>query len=280
MTNDKRLTTNHYSLFTLNLKSMTNQIPQEWNAYRSWIDDDPAVFRLNLALDEVAPIEGFSYCVRITIELKNPDENGFSTNERPAIYAIEDQILRPLQSDKDILVAVLTVQGEVTWYFYSQAPEALQERLSATWDTSMGYTYQVECSEDKQWNFFLKGLYPNIYEKQTIYNREILSACQKYDDQVEVPRPIEHWLYFDTEQDMLSAIEKAAALGFTVYSRKKVVPEEGKEVQEDLGYCLILSKENTPVDIDGDTWDLIDIALDTHGNYDGWETILVKEKSN
>lgn len=259
---------------------MTNQIPQEWNAYRSWIDDNPAVFRLNLALDEVAPIEGFSYCVRITIELKNPDENGFSTNERPAIYAIEDQILRPLQSDKDILVAVLTVQGEVTWYFYSQAPEALQERLSATWDTSMGYTYQVECSEDKQWNFFLKGLYPNIYEKQTIYNREILSACQENEDQVEVPRPIEHWLYFDTEQDMLSAIEKAAALGFTVYSSEKVVPEEGKEVQEDLGYCLILSKENTPIDIDGDTWDLIDIALDTHGGYDGWETILVKEKSN
>ncbi|WP_276725169.1 DUF695 domain-containing protein [Capnocytophaga granulosa] len=259
---------------------MTNQIPQEWNVYRSWIDDNPAVFRLNLALDEVAPIEGFSYCVRITIELKNPDENGFSTNERPAIYAIEDQILRPLQSDKDILVAVLTVQGEVTWYFYSQAPEALQERLSATWDTSMGYTYQVECSEDKQWNFFLKGLYPNIYEKQTIYNREILSACQENEDQVEVPRPIEHWLYFDTEQDMLSAIEKAAALGFTVYSSEKVVPEEGKEVQEDLGYCLILSKENTPIDIDGDTWNLIDIALDTHGGYDGWETILVKEKSN
>ena len=259
---------------------MTNEIPQEWNAYRSWIDDDPAVFRLNLALDEVAPIEGFSYCVRITIELKNPHENGFSTNERPAIYAIEDQILRPLQSDKDILVAVLTVQGEVTWYFYSQAPEALQERLSATWDTSMGYTYQVECSEDKQWNFFLKGLYPNIYEKQTIYNREILSACQENEDQVEVPRPIEHWLYFDTEQDMLSAIEKAAALGFTVYSSEKVVPEEGKEVQEDLGYCLILSKENTPIDIDGDTWDLIDIALDTHGGYDGRETILVKEKSN
>ena len=259
---------------------MTNQIPQEWNVYRSWLDDDPAVFRLNLALDEVAPIEGFSYCVRITIELKNPDENGFSTNERPAIYAIEDQILRPLQSDKDILVAVLTMQGEVTWYFYSQAPEALQERLSATWDTSMGYTYQVECSEDKQWNFFLKGLYPNIYEKQTIYNREILYACQENEDQVEVPRPIEHWLYFDTEQDMLSAIEKAAALGFTVYSSKKVVPEEGKEVQEDLGYCLILSKENTPIDIDGDTWDLIDIALDTHGGYDGWETILVKEKTN
>ena len=259
---------------------MTNQIPQEWNVYRSWIDDDPAVFRLNLALDKVAPLEGFSYCVRITIELKNPDENGFSTNERPEIYAIEDKILRPLQSDKDILVAVLTVRGEVTWYFYTQAPELLQERLSTSWDSEIGYAYQVECSEDKPWNFFLKGLYPNIYEKQTIYNREILSACQENEDQVEVPRPIEHWLYFDTEQDMLSAIEKAAALGFTVYSSKKVVPEEGKEVQKDLGYCLILSKENTPIDIDGDTWDLIDIALDTHGGYDGWETILVKEKTN
>ena len=260
---------------------MTNQIPRDWNVYRSWLDDDPAVFRLNLALDKVAPIEDFSYCVRITLELKNPDERGFSTDEeRPTIYAIEDKILRPLESDKDILVAVLTVRGEVTWYFYSQAPEHLQERLSASWDSEFGYSYQVECSEDKQWNFFLKGLYPNIYEKQTIYNREILSACEKHGDQVEVPRPIEHWLYFDTEQDMLNAIEKAAALGFTVIDSEKVEVEEEAKDLEDLGYRLILSKENTPVQIDGDTWDLIDIALDTHGNYDGWETILVKEKSN
>jgi len=260
---------------------MTNQIPRDWNVYRSWLDDDPAVFRLNLALNEVAPIEGFSYCVRITVELKNPDERGFSTDEeRPTIYVIEDKIFRPLESNKDILVAVLTARGEVTWYFYSQAPEHLQERLSASWDSEFGYSYQVECSEDKQWNFFLKGLYPNIYEKQTIYNRETLSACQENDDQVEVPRPIEHWLYFDTEQDMLNAIEKATALGFTVIDSEKVEAEEEAKDLEDLGYRLILSKENTPVQIDGDTWDLIDIALDTHGGYDGWETILVKEKSN
>ena len=260
---------------------MTNQIPRDWNVYRSWLDDDPAVFRLNLALDKVAPIEGFSYCVRITVELKNPDERGFSTDEeRPTIYAIGDKIFRPLESDKDILVAVLTARGEVTWYFYSQAPELLQERLSTSWDSEFGYTYQVECSEDKPWNFFLKGLYPNIYEKQTIYNRETLSACQENDDQVEVPRPIEHWLYFDTEQDMLNAIEKATALGFTVIDSEKVEAEEEAKDLEDLGYRLILSKENTPVQIDGDTWDLIDIALDTHGGYDGWETILVKEKSN
>ena len=260
---------------------MTNQIPRDWNVYRSWLDDDPAVFRLNLALDKVAPIEDFSYCVRITVTLKDPDKNGFSSDEeRPTIYAIEDKILRPLESDKDILVAVLTARGEVTWYFYSQAPELLQERLSTSWDSEFGYSYQVECSEDKQWNFFLKGLYPNIYEKQTIYNREILSACEKHGDQVEVPRPIEHWLYFDTEQDMLNAIEKATALGFTVIDSEKVEAEEEAKDLEDLGYRLILSKENTPVQIDGDTWDLIDIALDTHGGYDGWETILVKEKSN
>ena len=260
---------------------MTNQIPRDWNVYRSWLDDDPAVFRLNLALDKVAPIEDFSYCVRITVTLKDPDKNGFSSDEeRPTIYAIENKIFRPLESNKDILVAVLTARGEVTWYFYSQAPEHLQERLSASWDSEFGYSYQVECSEDKQWNFFLKGLYPNIYEKQTIYNREILSACEKHGDQVEVPRPIEHWLYFDTEQDMLNAIEKAAALGFTVIDSEKVEAEEEAKDLEDLGYRLILSKENTPVQIDGDTWDLIDIALDTHGGYDGWETILVKEKSN
>ena len=37
-----------------------------------------------------------------------------------------------------------------------------------------------------------------------------------------------------------------------------------------------LLDERAPINIDEDTWDLIDLALDTHGEYDGWETVLVK----
>ena len=76
---------------------------------------------------------------------------------------------------------------------------------------------------------------------------------------------------------VLQAIEKAKALDFSVEESEKIQPEEGEQDTEDLGYRLILSKVNAPINIDEDTWDLIDIALDTHGNYDGWETPIIKE---
>ena len=52
--------------------------------------------------------------------------------------------------------------------------------------------------------------------------------------------------------------------------------KEGDDPNEDLGYQLIITKVNTIEAIDSDTWDLIDVALDTNGQYDGWETVLVK----
>ena len=139
------------------------------------------------------------------------------------------------------------------------------------------YSFQIKISEDKEWNIFFKGLYPNIYEMQAIQNRSVISNCQKYGDLIDKERLIEHWLYFDTESDMLQAIEKAKALDFSVEESEKIQPEEGEQETEDLGYRLILSKVNAPINIDEDTWDLIDIALDTHGNYDGWETPIIKE---
>ena len=111
---------------------------------------------------------------------------------------------------------------------------------------------------------------------QSIHNSNLQEHCEEAGDHTDQERPIEHWLYFQTEKDMNSAITKAESLGFSVYNRGKIEPEEGEDPNEDLGYRLILSKVNSVDSIDPDTWDLIDLALDTHGEYDGWETVLVK----
>ena len=99
--------------------------------------------------------------------------------------------------------------------------------------------------------------------------------CEESGDHTDQERPIEHWLYFDTEKDMNNALSKVIALGYKVEDSGRVEPEEGDTSQEAY-YHLILSKVNTVDDINGDTWDLIDVALDTNGQYDGWETVLVK----
>ena len=74
---------------------------------------------------------------------------------------------------------------------------------------------------------------------------------------------------------MNNALDKVKTLGYKIEDSGKVEPEED-DTTEEVYYHLILSKINTVDDIDGDTWDLIDVALDTNGQYDGWETVLVK----
>ncbi|MDO4881103.1 MAG: DUF695 domain-containing protein [Capnocytophaga sp.] len=257
---------------------MTNLIEPNWNVYRGYLEEIPAIIRLNLALDRVAPIANFSHCVKISVALKNPDEQGFSTNEeREKIYQIEDDLVSFLDNEKNIFVAVITFKGSVTWYFYSQNASELEEKAREKCSKNQDYPCQIEINEDKNWELFLKGIYPNLYEMQAIYNRSVIHNCEQYGDLVDRERPIEHWLYFDTETDMQKAIEKAKAIDYAVEYNEKIEPEEGEETQENLGYRLVLSKANTPLDIDTDTWDLIDIALDTNGTYDGWETPIVKE---
>ena len=67
---------------------------------------------------------------------------------------------------------------------------------------------------------------------------------------------------------MNSALSKVIALGYKVEDSGRVEPKEGDTSQEAY-YHLILSKLNTVDDINSDTWDLIDVALDTNGQYDG-----------
>ena len=124
---------------------MTDQILQQWNVYRGWIEDDAAIFRLNLALDNIAPIANYIECVKITIPLKNPDAQGFSTDEeREIIYDIEDKLIEPLNHQKNIFVAVVTHQGYVTWYLYSQNGKELEEEIRKKETKYPEYSFQIK----------------------------------------------------------------------------------------------------------------------------------------
>ena len=253
------------------------QIPENWTVYIGRLEDNPAVFRLNLGLEEIAPITQYPQSVRLTFELKEPDENGFSNNrERDFLYTIEDEEIMPLLNESDILAGIVTYQGTITWYFYTENTSDLEKRLQSVVTKHPDYSTQIKTTDDTDWKIYFEFLFPNIYEMQSIHNSNLQEHCEEAGDHTDQERPIEHWLYFQTEKDMNSAITKAESLGFSVYNRGKIEPEEGEDPNEDLGYRLILSKVNSVDNIDLDTWDLIDLALDTHGEYDGWETVLVK----
>ena len=252
------------------------EIPENWAVYIGRVEDKPAVFRINLGIGEIDfPIEGYTQCVRLNLVLKAPDEYGFTTDEeRERLYNIED-IIMPSLKETDFLAGVVTYQGNTTWFYYTQEAPLLVANIEKAFTNITDYEPEIRIVDDPNWEIYSDYLYPNIYEHQSIKNSAVRRHCEESGDHTDQQRPIEHWLYFDTEKDMNSALNKVIALGYKVEDSGRVEPEEGDTSQEAY-YHLILSKVNTIDDINGDTWDLIDVALDTNGQYDGWETVLVK----
>ena len=252
------------------------EIPENWAVYIGRVEDKPAVFRINLGIGEIDfPIEGYTQCVRLNLVLKAPDEYGFTTDEeRERFYNIED-IIMPSLKETDFLAGVVTYQGNTTWFYYTQEAPLLAANIKKAFTNIADYEPEISVVDDPNWEIYSDYLYPNIYEHQSIKNSAVKRHCEESGDHTDQERPIEHWLYFDTEKDMNSALSKVIALGYKVEDSGRVEPEEGDTSQEAY-YHLILSKVNTVDDINSDTWDLIDVALDTNGQYDGWETVLVK----
>ncbi|ULQ54665.1 ribonuclease E inhibitor RraB [Flavihumibacter fluvii] len=91
-------------------------------------------------------------------------------------------------------------------------------------------------------------------------------------DKLEAHRKVDHWAYFKTarERDSFQAIVRA--IGFTI--------EQANKIKKDsMPFQLQFSRVD-PVDLDPIsklTTDLKKKAGACHGEYDGWETSVVKE---
>ncbi|HFC8508308.1 TPA: DUF695 domain-containing protein [Neisseria subflava] len=245
-------------------------IPQDWNVYFSRIGDAPAALRINLALIEVAPLAEYLQHVRVSMKLEQTNEHGFPTpEESEAVYDIEDQIDR-LAGNDNIPAGIVTTDGAANWHFYSRDAEAFAQACR-TLLTQNNRVCDIKISEDAEWSFYQEFLYPDRYELQAIRNEQVLRRFRQDGDRLEQPRPIDYWLFFHTEADLNAAAAKVAALGYTVSDSGRIEHEE-----DHPSYRLQLSKNAPLTDIDNDTWELIDIAHENNGDYDGWGSILVQ----
>lgn len=247
-----------------------SSIPQDWNVYFSRIGDAPAALRINLALIEVAPLAEYPQHVRVSMKLEQTNEHGFPTpDESEAVYDIEDQIDR-LAGNDNIPAGIVTTDGAANWHFYSCDAEAFAQACR-TLLTQNNRVCDIKISEDAEWSFYQEFLYPDRYELQAIRNEQVLRRFRQDGDRLEQPRPIDHWLFFHTEADLNAAAAKVGTLGYTVSDSGRIEQEE-----DHPSYRLQLSKNAPLTDINNDTWDLIDIAHENNGDYDGWGSILVQ----
>ena len=246
-------------------------LPQNWDFFMCCIEGAPASIRTNLALIEVAPLEGLSQRLQFYIKMQNPRPDGLSSNEEyPILCDIEDAIGDKAEAIGAILAGVVKSEGFLELWFYTQNAEALAKTCEDALQTFEGYQSGYNIAEDPEWEDYFGFLYPDEFSYQTMQNRKVLMQLEKNGDKMEVPREIDHFIYFKEAAQQQAFAKEAEAKGFKVRFNDDEFVEDRKAEGKEYPYMVEATREDSPLDIDDIVWDLLELASPFEGDYDGW----------
>lgn len=246
-------------------------LPQNWDFFMCRIEGAPASIRTNLALIEVAPLEGLSQRLQFYIKMQNPRPDGLSSNEEYSILCdIEDAIGEKAEATGAVLAGVVKSEGFLELWFYTQNAEALAKTCEDALQTFEGYQSGYNIAEDPEWEDYFGFLYPDEFSYQTMQNRKVLMQLEKNGDKMEVPREIDHFFYFKEAAQQQAFAKEAEAKGFKVRFNDDEFVEDRKAEGKEYPYMVEATREDSPLNIDDIVWDLLELASPFEGNYDGW----------
>ena len=246
-------------------------LPQNWDFFMCRIEGAPASIRTNLALIEVAPLEGLTQRLQFYIKMQNPRPDGLSSNEEyPILCDIEDAIGEKAEATGAVSAGVVKSEGFLELWFYTQNAEALAKTCEEALQAFQGYESGYNIAEDPEWEDYFDFLYPDEFSYQTMQNRKVLMQLEKNGDKMEVPREIDHFIYFKEAAQQQAFAKEAEAKGFKVRFNDDEFVEDRKAEGKEYPYMVEATREDSPLDIDDIVWDLLELASPFEGDYDGW----------
>jgi len=252
-------------------------LPQNWDFFMCRIEGAPASIRTNLALIEVAPLEGLTQRLQFYIKMQNPRPDGLSSNEEyPILCDIEDAIGEKAEATGAVSAGVVKSEGFLELWFYTQNAEALAKTCEEALQTFEGYESGYNIAEDPEWEDYFNFLYPDEFSYQTMQNRKVLMQLEKNGDKMEVPREIDHFIYFKEAAQQQAFAKEAEAKGFKVRFNDDEFVEDRKAEGKEYPYMVEATREDSPLAIDDIVWDLLELASPFEGNYDGWGCVNVQ----
>lgn len=247
---------------------------QDWAAYLSTVNNDKVgSIMVDLGLNSVAPISTHPFLLQIEVPMRFPNENGLPLQkEFQTLNQIDETLSRVLSSNGAIYAGHLYLEKVMYLNYYISNQRGFESEVSTVMSAFSEYSYKIEIKEDSNWDTFKDFLYPQPIQLQSIHNRKIIAYFENQGDRLDKEREVIHWIYFENEQAREAFISRIKGKGFTVESKKQIEATDGRP------YQLRISRVDnlTPSKADEYMLDLWQMAQDCGGEYDGWETTMIK----
>lgn len=231
--------------------------------YYQLLDDENIPYRCDVELDLIdeAPQEERPMLLWLFIKADCVSD---------ALEAFSEDLKSTLTASLDALFAGRMMKdGWTEFYFYAPQSKRFENLSSEVMSRHGGYVYERGSSRDSKWDMYIDNLYPDAYGLLSIQNRHTITALVEAGDDLNIPREVEHYLFFQTKTAMERAVSQLASHGFSV---KEYVTDD----ESDYAYGVVLIKNEpiTPEVVDETTTSLYESAIQEHGHYEGWSTVL------
>ncbi len=248
---------------------------ENWAAYVANIEGGHVgSIVIDIGLNSVAPVNEQPVRTAIDIAFLSPRENGFPANsEFDRLASIEETLQNALFAETvATYVGHLYAAGKGSIYFYSSDDTKSKAVVEKAMLAFPDYSYEVRTNSDPEWEGY-RSLYPSPIEMQRIQNDRLIQHLSDQGDKLEKERQVDHWIYFSTDADRQQFTKQILEKRFKIAGQREVEATNGKPFELHISRKDAVTSEAT----DGYILELWQLAEKFNGNYDGWETYIVRE---
>lgn len=251
-----------------------NEIQDQWDFYPCRVDNHPASMSVNMAYIGHAPISAADTVYWLTFEQPDPGEHGMGTKQSFDVMCdVEEAFFTHLDDCELYFVGRLRNMGKWELYFFGCAglDTHIEDAAAIAIQQTANLPYNSGSKPDPEWSGYTNYIYPNQEHSRWMADRSVVDELAKLNDLHNKPRRIDHWIYFASKVNREAMAEASAMIGFA----RNDDPEDG---DGDSPYGLQLYRDDPSElnHINSVTSRLCELAEENGGNYDGWETYIVK----
>ncbi len=246
----------------------------QWEFYPCQMGEHIAFVFVNVSIGERLAEIGRTGQVLARVQLKQPREDGLTRREEfDSLSALEDGFNNYCTTAAAEMVGRITVAGFRDFAIYAEDAETVANGLRTIARDEHGYETELVVREDPEFEVYWQHLFPSPMDWQLIRNGQLLEQLETLGDSGDSPRPIDHWLHFESAADRDRCAEALESKGFSITARLE--PNE-----ERPHHGLQACREDTAefAAINELTVMLFQLAAELGGEYDGWESPVVEDK--
>jgi hypothetical protein len=248
---------------------------EDWGVYIKETDGGPTSLTVDLGWMSSCPDREKTALLMVRLACHRRGENGFPTQEElAALYALEDQVLAHLTPMGWAHVGTIQTGARRELVLYGPAKRAKDVDFGFVPVERRGDPF-VRAAQDQTWDFYRSVLYPDAGALQKIKDDRVLKTLAEHGDVAEIRRRVDHWAYFPSAGKRHEFAATVERMGYAIEG----VSDPG-ETSDRYGVAFFHTSEVTPEQIHAVTTVLNELATEMGGEYDGWETQVMRRKAS